>query len=192
HFFVSPDNGTLTLVAEGLGIDEVRTIDEKRHRLKGSELSHTFHGRDLFAYTGARLAAGRIAFSDVGPKQPDAVVSIAYQQAELKAGILSGNIPVLDPAYGNVWTNIGSDLFRKMVARKGDIFCVTLLHNDVRIYSGKMPYKDSFGGVPEGDPLIYLNSLLNVSVALNMGNFAATYHVQSGADWKIDLKKCNE
>ena len=37
QYFVSPDNGTLTLVAESLGIESVRQIDEKTNRLKGSE-----------------------------------------------------------------------------------------------------------------------------------------------------------
>ncbi|PUD14280.1 acetolactate synthase, partial [Helicobacter pylori] len=45
QYFVSPDNGTLTLVAQTLGIDSVREIDEKANRLKGSEKSYTFHGR---------------------------------------------------------------------------------------------------------------------------------------------------
>ncbi|EQD96651.1 acetolactate synthase, partial [Helicobacter pylori PZ5004] len=47
QYFVSPDNGTLTLVAQTLGIDSVREIDEKANRLKGSEKSYTFHGRDV-------------------------------------------------------------------------------------------------------------------------------------------------
>src|SRR5690349_18725586 len=62
HFFVSPDNGTLTLVAEYLGISELRQIDEKTNRLKNSDSSYTFHGRDVYAYTGARLASGMISF----------------------------------------------------------------------------------------------------------------------------------
>lgn len=36
HYFVAPDNGTLTLTAISLGIDEVRIIDEKANRLPGS------------------------------------------------------------------------------------------------------------------------------------------------------------
>jgi S-adenosylmethionine hydrolase len=36
HFFVSPDNGSLTLVGESLGIDEVREIDETKNRLNHS------------------------------------------------------------------------------------------------------------------------------------------------------------
>ena len=47
-----------------------------------------------------------------------------------------------------------------------------------------------FGDVPEGQPMVYLNSLLNVSVALNMDNFAQKHQVASGADWNIDVKKC--
>lgn len=45
--------------------------------------------------------------------------------------------------------------------------------------------------MPEGQPLVYLNSLLQVSVALNMDSFAAKHQVQSGANWHISLKKCN-
>ncbi|MEO5958953.1 MAG: SAM-dependent chlorinase/fluorinase, partial [Opitutaceae bacterium] len=53
HFFVTPDNGTLTLVAEALGIAAVRAIDETKHRRQGSERSYTFHGRDVYVYVGA-------------------------------------------------------------------------------------------------------------------------------------------
>ncbi|GDR86139.1 acetolactate synthase [Escherichia coli] len=40
QYFVSPDNGTLTLVAESLGIESVRQIDEKTNRLKEVPKSH--------------------------------------------------------------------------------------------------------------------------------------------------------
>ncbi|GAA6808807.1 hypothetical protein HpHCM72_13380 [Helicobacter pylori] len=78
QYFVSPDNGTLTLVAQTLGIDSVREIDEKANRLKGSEKSYTFHGRDVYAYTGACLASGAITFEQVGPELPAKVVEIPY------------------------------------------------------------------------------------------------------------------
>src|SRR6202790_1927295 len=56
HYFVGPNNGLLSLVAERDGIEALRRIDERVNRRPGSEESHTFHGRDVFAYTGARLA----------------------------------------------------------------------------------------------------------------------------------------
>src|SRR5215470_4851759 len=69
-FFVTPDNGTLTLIAESMGIDAIREIDETKNRRAGSAESYTFHGRDVYAYTGARLAAGVITFEQVGPLLP--------------------------------------------------------------------------------------------------------------------------
>ena len=101
--FTSPDNGTLTLVAQTLGIDSVREIDEKANRLKGSEKSYTFHGRDVYAYTGARLASGAITFEQVWPELPAKVVELSYQKAKATKGEVKGNIPILDIQYGNVW-----------------------------------------------------------------------------------------
>ena len=121
HFIVTPDNGTLTLVAESLGIDSLREIDENVNRRKGSQQSYTFHGRDVYSYTGARLAAGIISFAEVGRLLPDSVVSIAYQKASLSGERIKGNIPILDIQYGNVWTNIPTDLFNKLQPKFGDM-----------------------------------------------------------------------
>ena len=104
HYFVSPDNGTLTLVAEQLGIEAVREIDESRYRRPGSEQSATFHGRDVYSYAAAHLASGKTAFADIGPALPPAVVTIDYQKPEIEGAVVRGNIPILDVQFGNVWT----------------------------------------------------------------------------------------
>ncbi|GAA7471171.1 S-adenosyl-l-methionine hydroxide adenosyltransferase family protein [Helicobacter pylori] len=192
QYFVSPDNGTLTLVAQTLGIDSVREIDEKANRLKGSEKSYTFHGRDVYAYTGARLASGEITFEQVGPELPPKVVEIPYQKAKATKGEVKGNIPILDIQYGNVWSNISDKLLNQAKIKLNDTLCVTIFKGSKKQYEGKMPYVASFGGVLEGQPLVYLNSLLNVSVALNRDNFAQKYQIKSGADWNIDIKKCTK
>ncbi|WRD30869.1 S-adenosyl-l-methionine hydroxide adenosyltransferase family protein [Helicobacter pylori] len=192
QYFVSPDNGTLTLVAQTLGIDSVREIDEKANRLKGSEKSYTFHGRDVYAYTGARLASGAITFEQVGPELPTKVVEIPYQKAKATKGEVKGNIPILDIQYGNVWSNISDKLLNQAKIKRNDIVCVTISKGSKKQYEGKMPYVASFGGVLKGQPLVYLNSLLNVSVALNRDNFAQKYQIKSGADWNIDIKKCTK
>ncbi len=192
QYFVSPDNGTLTLVAQTLGIDSVREIDEKANRLKGSEKSYTFHGRDVYAYTGARLASGAITFEQVGPELPPKVVEIPYQKAKAIKGEVKGNIPILDIQYGNVWSNISDKLLNQAKIKLNDTLCVTIFKGSKKQYEGKMPYVASFGGVLKGQPLVYLNSLLNVSVALNRDNFAQKYQIESGADWNIDIKKCTK
>ena len=70
RYIVTPDNGTLTLLKKEFGIDAVREIDETVNRLKGTEKTSIFHGRDLFAYCAARLASGVIDFEGVGPEYP--------------------------------------------------------------------------------------------------------------------------
>src|SRR6202166_390958 len=104
HYFVGPNNGLLSLVAERDGIEGLLQIDERINRRKGSDDSHTFHGRDVFAYTGARLAAGVISFEQVGPAlPPQSLISIAYRKPARTGSAVSGIIPVLDVQFGNVW-----------------------------------------------------------------------------------------
>jgi S-adenosylmethionine hydrolase len=189
QFIVTPDNGTLTLIALSQGIAEIREIDETRNRRKNSQESYTFHGRDVYAYTAARLAAGLITFEQVGLKLPDQVVEIPYQPA-LKEGIkLKGTIAILDIQYGNVWTNIGKDLFDQLGLSYGNVLRVEIYHNQEKLYSGDMLYCQTFGAVNMGQPLAYLNSLLQLSFALNQGNFSKTYSVSSGSDWRVEVWK---
>lgn len=185
HYFVSPDNGTLTLVAKSLGIDEVREIDEKVNRRKGSENSNTFYGRDVYAYTAARLAAGKISFEGVGKKLPQEVVSINYQEANLTNGAISGNIPVLDIQYGNVWTNIPDSLIYKAGWNYGHELTIEILYKDSSVYKSQVPLVKTFGSVPEGKPMAYFNSLMNFSLAINQGSFSNKYDIFSGPEWTI-------
>lgn len=189
HRFVSPDNGTLMFIAETLGVAELRVIDTSRQRLKGSEDSYTFHGRDLFAYVGARLASGKLNLADVGPQATNGVVAISYQKAEIAGETLRGCIPVLDPQYGNVWSSIGKSLFSELKPAYGDEFQVVIRQKDKKVWSGSVPYVASFGNVPEGKPLLYINSLLEVAIALNQGDFAKSHGIGSGPDWSLEIRR---
>jgi S-adenosylmethionine hydrolase len=189
HYFVTPDNGTLTLIAQSLGIDSLREIDEVKNRLKNSNASYTFHGRDVYAYTGARLASGAILFSEVGQVLPSKVVSIDFQQPAFENGVVKGNIPILDIQYGNVWTNIDKETFNKLNPQYGDKLSIQIFHNDKQVYKGVMTYERTFSAVPAGKPLCYLNSLLNVSFALNQGSFSQANKVFSGPEWHVTISR---
>jgi S-adenosylmethionine hydrolase len=189
QFIVTPDNGTLTLVASSLGIAEIRQIDETRNRRVNSQESYTFHGRDVYAYTGARLAAGVITFEQVGPKLQNQVVQIPYQPAIKEGSKIKGTVSILDIQYGNIWTNIGKELLDQFGLGYGDILHVEFFHNQEKVYSADMPYVQTFGAVGLGQPLAYLNSLLQLSFALNQGDFAKTHSIGSGNDWRIEVWK---
>lgn len=190
QFIVTPDNGTLTLLAESLGIDQVREIDEAVNRRQDSKKSYTFHGRDVYAFTGARLAAGVITYEQVGPLLArQEVVSIPYQKAVMDGAVIKGTIPVLDVQYGNVWTNIPGEMFERLGVPFGGVLAVTIMHNGQVVYSGSVPYEATFGAVAVGQPLAYVNSLLQLSFALNQGNFAAVNKVGSGGEWTVEVGK---
>ena len=189
HYFVSPDNGTLTLVAEQLGIAAVREIDESRYRRPGSEQSATFHGRDVYSYAAAHLASGKTAFADIGPALPPAVVTIDYQKPEIEGAVVRGNIPILDVQFGNVWTNIDRAMFERLGVDKGAQVAVRIFNGDQQVFKGSMPYVSTFGDVPLGDTLLYLNSLDDVAFAINWGDFAETYAIGSGPEWRVEVRR---
>jgi S-adenosylmethionine hydrolase len=39
--------------------------------------------------------------------------------------------------------------------------------------------------------MAYPNSLMNFSLAINMGNFADSFNIKNGKDWNIHLKKAS-
>ena len=189
QFVVTPDNGTLTLIAASLGIAEIREIDEAVNRRKNSEASYTFHGRDVYAYTAARLVAGVISFEQVGPALQKQVVSLPFQKAIKEGKKIKGTIAILDIQYGNIWTNIPADLFKGLNAKFGDMLDVTIYHNKTKVYQGKMPYAETFGAVAKAKPLAYLNSLSQLSFALNQGNFSEANKIYSGNEWTVDISR---
>jgi S-adenosylmethionine hydrolase len=144
----------------------------------------------VFAYTGARLAAGVISFEQVGPlAKPQSLISIAYRKAQRLGGTVSGIIPVLDVQFGNVWTNIPKALFDQLHVALGEPLHVRIHHNGQLVDEAVAPYQRTFGEVPVGKPLVYVNSLFNLAVALNLGNYAAVHNIESGPDWSIDIGK---
>ena len=189
HYFVTPDNGTLTFVAPRLGIDAVREIDEAVNRRKDSEKSFTFHGRDVYAYTAARLAAGVITFEEVGRELPAAVVTIPHEAARFENGVVYGNIQTDDGNYGNIWTNVDRQTFGRLGAARGDTLRITILRLDREVLSLDVPFVATFGGVEIGKPLLYLNSLDSVSLAINQKNFAREYGIGSGPEWSIQIRR---
>jgi S-adenosylmethionine hydrolase len=189
HYFVGPDNGLFTLVAENEGIEEIREISAA-NRLPNSQNSYTFFGRDVFAYSGAKLASGMINFKEIGNQiANNQLIMLQYPKPKFENDIVSGGISVLDIQYGNVWTNIDSKTLSKLNIKIGDKLSIRIFEKDKLIYQGTMPYHNTFGDVKKGENLCYMNSLLNLSLGINMGNFSEKHKVFSGIDWKIEVQK---
>ena len=190
HYIVTPDNGTLTHIKNEYGITAVREIDESLNRLKGSEDSHTFHGRDVYAYTGSRLASEAINFKEVGSLlEVKDIVEIEIEIPKVSAGFIEGIVEVLDIRFGHLWTNINGKMLEDAGFSLNDELEVIIMHKSEQRYRGIIPYVRSFGSVGMGEPLLYVNSLLNVAVGLHQRNFAETYNIGIGPEWEITFKK---
>ena len=192
HYIVTPDNGTLTHVIRFDGIEEVREIDENVNRLPRSGESYTFHGRDVYAYTAARLASGIIDFAEVGPlRGTNSLVRLPIIEPRLDGHAVCGTIDVLDVRFGSLWTNIPRTLFLQTGIQYGDRVSITI-ENDTRcVYRNIILFARSFADVYVGEALAYVNSLDCVAVAINQGSFARAYNIGTGNSWRIRIEPFN-
>ncbi len=190
HYFVTPDNGTLTLIALHTGLQEVREIDESVNRRVDSYASHTFHGRDVYAFTGARLAAGKISFEELGSIVDTGIlVKLSYKAPQQQADTLKGTLMVTDSRFGNIWSDIPGSMLEQLGVKHGELIQVRIYNKDQQVHSASLPFVHTFGEVQEGQGLAYLNSLLNFSLALNMGSYTDSFGIKNGPDWTIRITK---
>lgn len=188
RYIVTPDNGTLTHVIRMGGIAEARQIDETVNRLPNSGESYTFHGRDVFAYTGARLASGAITFEGVGPVIPvSSLVSLPIVEPFLDEAGAHGTIDVLDVRFGSLWTSIPRELFLQTGVQYGDRLSITIENDTRTVYRNIIQFAKSFADVYVGEALAYVNSLDCVAIAINQGSFARAYNIGTGNAWRITV-----
>ena len=190
QYIVTPDNGTLSFIKKHVGIEAIREISEVENRRKDTEHSYTFHGRDVYAYTGAKLASGHISFEGVGPElKVEDIVEIQVVETTIADHYVSGAIDILDVRFGSLWTSITREEFCTLKPEFGDRFEVTIYNNDMLVYQNQVTYGKSFADVRIGQPILYINSLYRVGLAINQGSFAKAYNVGVGAQWHIEIKR---
>jgi S-adenosylmethionine hydrolase len=100
--FVGPDNGVFSYVMACEPVEALVELASPRYRLP--EVSHTFHGRDVFAPAAAHLAAG-VPIATLGPAVDDPV-TLPPPSLEMAADSATGEILHAD-RFGNVLTSIG-------------------------------------------------------------------------------------
>lgn len=111
QYYVGPDNGTLTLLLEryeSLGAETVfYHLDRPNFWL--TQISHVFHGRDIFAPTAAHLAVG-VPIWQLGTRFEDPV-RLDLPRPERTAQGLRGQIIHIDH-FGNLASNIRVEHFQ--------------------------------------------------------------------------------
>jgi S-adenosylmethionine hydrolase len=183
QFFVVPDNGLLTLVQDRDGIEAAREITNPQWMI-GSKLSSTFHGRDIFSPAGAHLARGD-DWTQAGPAlEVSKLVRLDIHYATIDDKGMHAQVLGTDGPFGNLVLNVPADTFAKLGYQLGDTVPITL---DGRDYA--FPFHKTFGDVPVGKPLFYIDSRGRLSLGINQRNFFETYKVPEHADLFIPKKQ---
>lgn len=166
HCFLGPDNG---LLAEALrGREAVfRALDPRvAEHVSGGRVSRTFHGRDLFAPLAAELAAGRLDPAEFGPATTPADPAPLPRPERTAAGA-AGRVLLAD-RFGNLITNIGSDLLAGMaqpVAEAG---------------GRRLPLRATYGEAAAGEALAVINAFDLVELAVREGRAEAVLGLAPG------------
>ena len=188
HYIVTPDNCSLSHINKYVGIVELREIDESVNRLDNSEESNLFLGRDVFAYTGARLASGKISFEEVGPKvDVESVCSFELSNPRLIGSEAIGSIDIVDGHFGMLWSNIPIEYLEKLDVKYGDFLDIIIYYKRRQMYKHRVLCGKSFTSVEKGEDLVYKNAIGNVAIGTSLENFADKYNLKAGIGWSISI-----
>jgi S-adenosylmethionine hydrolase len=182
QYFVLPDNGLITGVAERDGLVGAREITNPAWMI-GAKLSSTFHGRDIFSPAGAHLARGD-DWAEAGPELDVAkVVRLQNTTASIDGSGLHALVIGTDGPYGNLVLNVPAETFARLGYRLGDRVPVTIAGS-----AYTLPFVKTFSDVPVGEGLLYIDSRGRLSVGIDQGNFSEAHHVPPQARLEIPAK----
>ena len=119
----------------------------------------------------------------------DSVIELPVIEAKCEEDVITGTIDVLDVRFGSLWTNIPREMFAKLGVKHGGRVEVSIANDTRTLYKNIMVYAKSFADVNVGEPLLYVNSLDCVAVAINQGSFSKAYNIGTGITWRIALRK---
>lgn len=174
-FCVGPNNGLFSLALRKDRMKDAYVLTEKRFFLP--EISHTFHGRDIFAPVAGHLTLG------ISPKafgrRIDSLKTLDLIEPSAKEKRLIGEVIHVD-SFGNLITNIHRDRFSRFI--QGRPFLIRV---------GKVTIKVLTRGYWEGqkgEPIALFGSGGFLEVAVREGNAEKRLKVRRGDPVQISIK----
>lgn len=170
--FVGPDNGVFSFVYQNERMTEIIVLSNKKYFL--TELSSTFHARDLFAPVAAYLSLG-VDAKEFGTKAKECL-KLKIPEPKLSKKNLSGEIIHID-GFGNLVTNISADLLRnKSIAN---------------ITVGRKPIKkmaQSYFDIPKKEVGALVGSSGLLEIAANQGSAQKILKSSVGTDVRLTFE----
>ena len=178
---VGPDNGLLLPAADRLGgATAAHLLENPAYRLP--EVSPSFHGRDVFAPAAAHLARGADP-ADLGPQiDVGGLVRLDLPAPVVRDGALSATVLYTD-RFGSLLLSAEEG---DLAAALGPVPHGTALEAswtgpDGGPRSARLPFELTYGRVPEGEALIWVDSSGLLGLAVNRGSAAERFGIGTGS-----------
>lgn len=174
NYFVAPDNGVLTYALAHCETVECVEIDVESIE----ELSYTFHGRDIFAPTAARLVKGE-SMDQLGTELPR-LITMPPPTLDISEANIVGEVVHID-RFGNIVTSIGhlnwkaTDRLTLSSAFGKERERVPLYAENVRVTINEQVMtgiKHTYGDSGRGGLLCLVGSSKFLEISVNQGNAA--------------------
>jgi len=158
QFFVGPDNGLFTSVAQSGPLSAVELPTPV-------EASATFHGRDVFAPAAAALATGS-SLAALGHASTEPLTVLAPTPVRYEGKSVIGEVIYVD-RFGNLVTSL--------TAQEVPPYAVLEVEE-----SDVGPLRSTFGDVASGTPVAYIGSGGQVEIAVRGGSAARRFGIGIG------------
>lgn len=171
YVFVGPDNGILSWALAERKITAIHSLENEAYFLQ--PVSHTFHGRDVFAPIAAHLSRG-VPIQRFGPSQND-LVRLAWPEPRKGQGNVEGEVIYID-RFGNAITNLD----RSSLPDLTSAVC--------EISSGRRrvcPVSHDYQAVAPGRPVALIGSSGLLEIAINGGSAAKTLGLREGTKVRV-------
>ncbi|MDQ2069561.1 SAM hydrolase/SAM-dependent halogenase family protein [Natronospira bacteriovora] len=155
-WYVGPDNGLLTAVAE-----QSREQEWWEITWQPEDLSSSFHGRDQFAPFAGQLASGRTPTA-IGARPLHDPVTLATRREQI----------LYIDGYGNAVTGIEGHGIQP--------------EQQLSVAGQTVDYAFTFTSVPRGTPLWYINSMGLVEIAINQASAAEELGLAIGSPIEVE------
>jgi S-adenosyl-L-methionine hydrolase (adenosine-forming) len=176
RLLVGPDNGLLMPAAERLG-GVVEAVEVSRSPERLEPVSHTFHGRDIFAPVAAALAAAEPLASVGDPLGVQELRHLELPVARVVDGALTAHVLRADH-FGNLILDASPAQIAEAGARLGGALSVEV---SGRVFPAR--YASTFADVPPGELLLYEDAMRMAAVAVNRGS--AAEYLRVGRDEEL-------
>jgi len=161
HFFIAPDNGLLSLLVTDKKLDKVHRVENSS--LFPTEVSGTFHGRDIMAPVAAALAAG-LPMDKVGPETSSSdCVQLDIPEPVIDNHQITGQMLHVDH-FGNIKTNITTRHLSRF--QPASFTGITISGHTIHAISS------TYGNQPTGELVAVIDSSGYLEIAVNKGNAA--------------------